>query len=177
VFKVHANGMSRLRWTPVALLVTSTALFAVGVIAERSDADQHAEPASVHTESVDELEAAEHSEAAEEQAETDETLLGIDVESTPLVVLAVLVGLALAVLAATRAGDHAGVLSAIALIALVWAVLDVREALHQVDESRTGVALLATGVAVLHLATAAAAGRLAARAKAGSPGRAGTMPA
>lgn len=154
------------------------------MIAERSDADEHAEPASVradkHTESVDEHEATERGEASEVQAETDETLLGIDVESTPLVVLAVLVGIALAILAATRYGEHAGVLSAIALIALAWAALDIREVLHQADESRTGVALIAAAVAVLHLACAALAGRLAAqarRADLGSPGRLGTMPA
>jgi hypothetical protein len=43
--------MSRLRWTLVALLIASTALFAVGVIAERSDADEHAkaENAEVRT--------------------------------------------------------------------------------------------------------------------------------
>jgi hypothetical protein len=33
--------VSRLRWTLVALLVVSTALFAVGVSAERSQSDTH----------------------------------------------------------------------------------------------------------------------------------------
>ena len=50
--------MSLLRWALVALLVASTALFAVGVIAERSDADTHGEPASA--------EAGEHREGAVE---------------------------------------------------------------------------------------------------------------
>jgi hypothetical protein len=173
--------VSRLRWPLVALLVVSTALFAAGVIAERSDADNHAEPASVradeHTESVEQHEAAEPGEL---QAESNEAVLGIDVESTPLIVLAVIFGLALALLAATRFGQLPGVLTAIALVALGWAALDIREVLHQVDESRTGVALVAAAVAVLHLASAALAGRLGAqarRADPGSPGRPGTMPA
>jgi hypothetical protein len=40
--------MNPLRWTLVALLVASTALFAVGVIAERSSTDTHTEPAATH---------------------------------------------------------------------------------------------------------------------------------
>ena len=48
-------------------------------------------------------------------------------------------------------------LLAVGVIALVWAVLDVREVVHQLDESRTGIALLAIGAALLHLAAAAVA--------------------
>jgi hypothetical protein len=45
--------VSPLRWILVALLVASTALFAVGAIAERSSRDTHteaAEPAGAHSE-------------------------------------------------------------------------------------------------------------------------------
>jgi hypothetical protein len=165
VFKADATDMRRLRWALVALLVVSTALFAVGVLAERSDADENSEAPAVHAEEQGEPDGAhaEQGEARETSAESNETLLGTDVESTPLVVLAVVLGLALAALAATRFGKVAGVLLAIALIALVWAALDVREVLHQADESRTGVALVAAGVASLHLATAAVAARLSSR--------------
>ncbi|HEX5622719.1 MAG TPA: hypothetical protein VFX51_30105 [Solirubrobacteraceae bacterium] len=150
------ESLSRLRWTLVALLVASTALFAVGVSAERSAADDHA--VEVVSE---EHEIGHHDEPA---TETRETLLGVDVESTPLVVVAAAAGLALAALAATRLGERAGVLTAIAIIALAWAALDVREVIHQADESRTGVALVAAAVAFLHLASAAVAGRLAGQA-------------
>jgi hypothetical protein len=152
--------VSPLRWILVALLVASTALFAVGVIAERSDAG---EPATVHSESADEGAHADKNAAGDSR----EVVLGVDVESTPLVVVAVIVGLALAVLAATRLGELAGVLAAIALIALAWAALDVREVLHQADESRTAVALVAATVAALHLAVApvAALSRSAPRAR------------
>jgi hypothetical protein len=172
--------MSRLRWVLVALLVASTALFAVGAIAERSTADTHPEPASVRTHERGESIEGARSEPGATRAESGETVLGVDVESTPLVVLAVVVGLGLAALTATRFGQLAGALWAIALIALAWAALDVREAFHQIDESRTGIALVAAAVAVLHLATAAVAAALAARARRahiGSPGRPGTMPA
>ena len=168
--------MSRLRWILVALLVASTALFAVGAIAERSTADTHTVRTHERSESIE----AAHSETGETRAESGETVIGVDVESTPLVVLAVVAGLGLAGLTATRSGQRAGVLWAIALIALAWAALDVREVLHQADESRTGLALVAAAVAILHLATAAVAAALAARARRahiGSPGRPGTMAA
>ena len=45
------------------------------------------------------------------------------------------------------------------MIAVAWAALDVREVVHQFDESRSGIA-------VLHLTAAALAGVLAARAPA-----------
>jgi hypothetical protein len=104
-------------------------------------------------------------------------LFGVDTESTPLIVLAVFVGLALAAVAATSPGRTVAVLIAIAVIALAWAALDAREAVHQIDESNTGVAIVAIAVTVLHLAAAATAGLLAAQARHPDVGRAGTMPA
>ena len=149
--------VNALRLTLIALLVVSTALFAAGVIAERSShADQHPEPA-VH----------ESGESPAEAEGEGERLLGIDTESTPLLVLAVIGGLALAALAATRWGRLASMLLAIAVIAVAWAALDAREAVHQLDEARTGIAAIAIVVAVLHLSAAAIAGRLASRARGG----------
>jgi hypothetical protein len=89
--------MTRLRWILVALLVASSALFAAGAIAERSTARSHGEAASVRT-----IEGA-HSEAGDTKAEGGERVLGVDVESTSLVVLAVTVGLALALARRHRA--------------------------------------------------------------------------
>jgi hypothetical protein len=169
--------MSRLRWTLLALLVAPTVLFAVGVTVERSDSDTHAEAASAHSEAAggepegahDEtaetgevVPAESHSETAASEAHSEgERVLGVDLESTPLVVLAVVAGLGLAALTATRLGRTHGFLLAVAVIALVWAAFDVREVVHQLDESRTGVALLATIVALLHFAAALVSGRLA----------------
>jgi hypothetical protein len=154
--------MSPVRWTLVALLVASTALFAVGVIAERSSRDTHTEPAAAHaaeTGGESGEPAGAHSEGAA-HAET-ERLFGADVESTPLVVLAVLAGLALAALAASRFGLARGFLFTVVVVALAWAALDIREVVHQLDESRTGVAVVAMAVAALHLTVPAIGGRLA----------------
>jgi hypothetical protein len=143
--------VSRLRGTLVALLVASTALFAVGVSAERSARDTHVEPASAqapeagaepesaHDETGEAEDAGEAGEAGEAHSETaaagdahseGERVLGVDLESTPLLVLAVLAGLALAALTATRLGRLRGFLLAVAVIALGRAVLDVREVVH-----------------------------------------------
>ena len=129
--------MSGLRGASVALLVVSTALFAIGVIAERSDADGHQRrrprrppramrrPARAGTRKAP-LSArkaplrARRGTLTKASAEEDEALLGIDVESTPLVVLAVIVGLGLAALTATRFGQLPGFLGLVALVALVW---------------------------------------------------------
>jgi hypothetical protein len=121
------------------------------------------EPAA-HDEAV-RSESGSETESGENHAE-DERLLGVDLESTPPVVLAVLAGLGLAVLAAGRIGRLRWFLLAVAVIALAWAALDIREVVHQIDESRTGIALVATAVAVLHLTAAAVSGRLAGQAPA-----------
>jgi heme/copper-type cytochrome/quinol oxidase subunit 4 len=192
--------MSPSRWTLVALLVASTALFAVGVIAERSDADAHsevtgaevgehqegaAEPEGAHQEESEGTAAEAHETgggngAGDSHSDEDESLLGVDLEVTPLVALAVIVGLGLAALAATRYGQLPGFLGLVAAIALIWAALDVREFLHLLDESRSGIAVVAITVAALHLAAAAVSGRLAVAGRhigGSSPDRPGTMPA
>ena len=162
----------------VMLLVAATALFAVGAIAERSQ--RHGSTgAEVHA-TGESQEAGETGEAGETHTDASEAVLGVDPESTPLIVLAVLVGLGLAALVASRLGRLPGVLIAVALIAIAWAALDVREVVHQLDESRTGIAVIAMAVAVLHVAAALLAARMAARerrAADGSRGRPGTMPA
>jgi hypothetical protein len=72
----------------------------------------------------------------------------------------VLAGLALAALAASRIGRARGFLFAVVVIGLAWAVLDIREVVHQLDESRTGVAVVAMAVAALHLGAAVISGQL-----------------
>jgi hypothetical protein len=190
--------VSGLRWTLVALLVASTALFAVGVIAERSSTDEHSKPASAHVGESGEAagepagaheegEGSSASEAGHAEGaagdtgtETNEAVLGVDIESTPLIVLAVIAGLGLAALAATPFGRRPAVLLAVALIALAWAALDVREVVHQLDESRSGIAVVALVVAVVHLTVALLAGAMAVRGRqpdGGAPARPGTIPA
>jgi len=181
----------------VALLLVATALSAVGAIAERSHKDEP-NGAEMHTsgEAAGESPAAQEQEqaetsgesndarengaAAETHTEASEAVLGVDVESTPLIVLAVFVGLGLAALVASSFGRLPGVMIAVALIALAWAALDGREVVHLLDESRTGIAVIAITVAALHLAAALLAARIAAAERhpaAGSRGRPGTMTA
>ena len=136
------TDLVRVRWLLSALLVAATALFVVGAAIE---SDSHAE-------SVTSSESAEHDEAAEqaESAESSETVLGIDLESTPLVVVAVVISVALA--AASWFTNRKLVLLVAALFAVAFAVLDIAEFAHQLEKSAAGLAVLAAIIAVLHAA-------------------------
>ena len=152
------------------MLLAATALFVVGVTVERIQ-----EPAGrSHSETSSESSGGSSGETSGESTEGEhanepggeetghaetgngETVLGVDVESTPFVLLAVLSALAVAAAAWVR--PLPWVLLVGAAYALVAAVLDVREVVHQLDEDRAGIATLAVGVAVLHLLAAGAAG-------------------
>ena len=184
--------MGHLRWALVGLLLASTTLFGIGVIAERSTNDAHPEgstatavedqaangpePAGAHDENAESGEGAssDHHDVApasasasgSETGEEEARLLGVDLESTPTLVLAIAVGLGLAAAAASRIGTLAAFLLIVAAVTLVWAALDIREVIHQLDESRTGIALVALAAAVVHLAATAVSGLLASRARA-----------
>ena len=95
-----------------ALLVASTVAFVIGVSIERSSDDGHDEPAAATVESsesgdehagegreeaVSETEEeGKRESAAEADGNEDESVLGVDVEATPFVVLAAAVSLGLA---------------------------------------------------------------------------------
>ena len=150
-----------------------TVLFAVGVVTESAEEGEES-PAHVEAEAQEaaeegiegeeaheegeeapaESEEAESEEAESEAAQADsEELLGIDVESTPLVVLAVVVSLALAGGVWFRP-DLGPLLVVIGAAMIVFAALDVREVFHQLDEDRGGLALFAGVVAVRHASAA-----------------------
>jgi hypothetical protein len=88
-------------------------------------------------------------------------LLGVNPEALSLVIIAVIVSVLLA--AAIWFRRITLVLVAIAVFGLVFAALDVREVLHQVDESRTNLIVIAGVLIGLHLLVAglAAVGLLA----------------
>ncbi|MEO8425262.1 MAG: hypothetical protein ABI595_15300, partial [Actinomycetota bacterium] len=88
---------------------------------------------------------------------TDARVLGIDLEAPLFVVLAVVISVALA--AAVWWRETLAVLVLVLLFALVFAVLDIAEVIHQNDSGRTGVVLVAAVVAVLHLGVAGLAAR------------------
>jgi hypothetical protein len=138
----------------VALLVVSTAAFVSGTSIERSSGGEaHAEPAGEAGERAGE--AAESGEAAEQGGEAAESD-GESLESTPLVAAAAAFSLALALAVWLRPGWRR-LLLCVAIAMVAFALLDVRELAHQVDEQDTGLALLAAVVAGLHLAAAAVA--------------------
>jgi hypothetical protein len=139
----------------VALLIASTAAFVVGVGVERSSADKHTEPARA-SESGEAGEG--HAEAARPESDegASESLLGVDYEATWFVALAAAFSLALAAAAWLRP-RWALLLATVAVAMVAFAVLDVREIVHQLDESKGGLAALAAVVALCHLAAAAVA--------------------
>jgi hypothetical protein len=152
----------------VVLLVVSTVAFVVGVSIERSSADTHAESAPAaesgeagegSAEHAEEAGADEgHAEAAQPKADEDgsESFFGLDYEATPFVALAAAFSLALAAAVWLRP-RWALLFGAVAVGMVLFAALDVREVVHQLDESKGGLAVLAGVVAVCQLAAGALA--------------------
>jgi len=165
-------------WRPykaiAILLVVAAGLFVLGVSIERGDGDHHEEPAGETTEHDETNESAEHraseGEAAQpagsEEGENEERALGLDVESPLLVAAAVAVSLLLAGLVWRRPRRQL-LLVAVGFSA-AFTVLDVAEVVHQLEEDKTGLALLAAVIALLHAAIAALAIQQVSRRAAGS---------
>lgn len=144
-------GLTRLRWLLGTLLIAAAVLFAFGVA---SEGDTHSLSASTvesgeHDEAIEQAEQRQQSEAAESSSET---VFGVNVESTPLIVLGVTMSVALA--AATWRRDHKRVLLVTAVFATVFAALDLVEFFHQITKSAATVAIFAAGIAILHVAAA-----------------------
>ena len=152
------NTLRRLVALFAVLMVLSAGAFVVGTTVERNQG--HSEPAASETHTDVGSEAhheggSEEGEGAKPRSEKSETIAGIDVESTPLIVLGALLLLALAG-AALRWPRREVCLVAIAFL-LGFAALDVRELAHQLYEDAGGVAALAGLTLALHLAAAAVA--------------------
>jgi hypothetical protein len=145
----------------VSLIVLSTVAFAVGAIVEHSSREPAAEGSGTEAPAHDEV--APVSEGSEEP-NGEETLLGTDPESTPLVVLAIVASLLLAAGCWFRP-EWRWVLAVTAFAMAALAVLDLREVIHQLDESDTGLAFVAGAVATLHVAAAVTAVILARRSR------------
>ena len=168
--------------TAALLLVLATIVFVIGVMAERSIAgeDSESRPSEAVTVSSSEEagEAAEggteihEDEAAEgkeegaqadeatephlEANETSETLFGINPESTSAVAAAVVISLILA--AALWFWGAPAVLVVTAVVALLFAVFDLREVAHQLSEARSSLVVVALLAALLHAGAAVVAG-------------------
>lgn len=178
------------RWLLSSLLIAGAALFTIGITAERHAAARHTEtaaetvkPAETTTEQTGpavetgadeathtnettgtphiEVPAGETTGHSESSAET---VLGLNLESNGLVIVAVAASLALAALTWFR--NRRSLLFATMAFALVFAVFDIAEVAHQIRESRAALATLATAIALVHIATALIAERRAATASA-----------
>jgi Flp pilus assembly protein TadB len=148
------------------VIVMATAAFAIGVSIEKSDRHTETGEEVAHVEGTEESGESGEAHAAEtvapeshSESEEGEELLGINVESTPLVVLAVAFSLALAIGVWLRP-ELGSLLVLVSLAMLAFAVLDLREVIHQLDEDETGLAVLAGLVAPLHTAAAVLAFKL-----------------
>lgn len=165
------------RWVSlfIVLLLASAAAFVLGVTVERNDGhtdnttnastgDQAAQP---HDEASEGAGSGEGDHGAEPRSDEpgtggdhaqeigDETLLGVNPESTAAVAGAVVASLLLASLAGLRPVPLFLLLGA--AFCLTVALFDMREVAHQLDESRNGVAAVALLVTLLHLGASAAA--------------------
>lgn len=139
---------------------------------EENDSDQHADADASSKPTAATPERSRDSDAGAKGGDADggtehrpgehsENLLGVNPESAPLTGTAVALSalLALALLISGSPLLAAGT----ALAMAAFTVLDIREVIHQVDESRSGLAVLASAVAVLHGLAAVATLALARR--------------
>lgn len=160
---------ARLPLVAAALLVAATILFVVGTTMERSQietgahqeantVERPAEEAGEHSEAEateGEAEAAEGTEQRGSARESGEELLGINPESAGLTAVVAVLSLLLAALLVVRPGT--GLLVTVVVVGLVFAALDVREVLHQANESNAGLLVMALITGLLHLGVAAVA--------------------
>lgn len=160
--------MLTVRVVIAAALVAAAVVFAIGVGIERSQGDHHDTPASTEQGTGKPAPAGAEGSEAREQQERDlsrtsnvsdqdvhsgtEKLFGVNTEANWVVAVAFAVALGLA--AAVLVSPTTAVLVLVALIAAAVGVFDIREAMHQADESRTNVLALAVVAATLHFGVA-----------------------
>jgi hypothetical protein len=150
-----------LRRLVAVLFVVAAALFVIGVEAEGDS--HHAETTTlttVHNESAESGAAGQHettevSVAGQTESIGESKVLGVDIESPAAVALAVIASVLLAVGMWLRGMRWTALLAA--AVAVVFAVFDIAEVVHQLDNSRTGLAVLAGVIAAAHAVAAVTA--------------------
>jgi len=155
-----ASGPGPFRVALAVVLMASAVLFALGARAERS----HERPRAGEVSATLGIESGEpaHVSVTEGTGAETEKLFGIRTES--VATTAVVVMLLLLAAGASVLRREAALLVLVVAFVVALALLDVREALHQHRESRSGLVLVATILAIAHagagaLALAALAGR------------------
>lgn len=135
-----ASGRSA-RVLAVILLLLATLAFGIGIAIEKSEEGEHSEAAGVA------------SQVATGESNEEETVLGIEAESTPLIVL----GLVASLIAAAGLwwfGDRRWVLGLVALFCFGFAVLDGIEMSRKWGDEAM-IAVLALLALVLHASAGA----------------------
>ena len=166
-----------LRALLVALIVAATATFVVGVSIERGDEAAHhdaageaAAPSDEHQQPGGEAERSTRRASPPTRCRASRSHMPNCGRSASTSrrgrssLAAALASLALAAGAWLRPRRTA-LLTLVALAMLAFAVLDVREVLHQADIDESGLAILAGAVAALHLAAAFVAAAMASRSR------------
>lgn len=154
------NGsQNRLALLVALLLASSAVVFAVGTAIEHSQRANHHDEA-VHSEGPGETTTTPASgETAVETTAPSETrsekIAGIDPESWLLVGVAIAASILVAAGVYWRRGRW---FVAAVVVGLCFAVADTRELVHQVQESRTTVAVIAAILIALHVLAALVAG-------------------
>jgi hypothetical protein len=156
--------LTRLRAALVLLLVGSGLLFAIGSTIERHQHHNEQPAATAGNGESGESGGESGSEGGAEHVEKSGgeagvKILGVDTESVALTIVAVVASLLLAL--AVWLGRWPGpILLLVAGFGLVFAAGDVRELVHQLDDSNAGIATIAATLIGLHLAVAAVAAAL-----------------
>lgn len=142
------------------VMLLATAAFVIGLTIEKNQGHSDSGIEQAHSGEAPETHERAESTApethgAEIQSNESERVAGIDVESTPIIVLGVAVSLALvgAVLKWPRPEMYA----IAAVFCVGFALLDGSELAHQLDENSTTVATFAGLALALHLGAAAVA--------------------
>lgn len=148
------------------LFVATGVLLAVGVSAESdSDQDSPSVAGDRHDEQAEVAEASEGGEAhggggeVHDEGGEEAKVLGVDVESPASVALALVASAALAAGLWFRPSRPVALCAL--LVAVAFAVFDVAEVAHQLEESNSSLTVLAGVVGAGHAAAAVASGRVA----------------
>jgi hypothetical protein len=148
------------------LFAIATILFVWGAFAERSghhdETKSHATPSGEQAgngESAEQRanEAGGATAANETGGEAEYRPLGIDLESTPLVLAAAAVSLLFAALVAFRPSP--ATLFAVVILGAGFTALELVEVVHQADQNRIGLLILALAAGILHAVAALLAAR------------------
>jgi len=159
------NTARGLRQLLAGLMVIAAVLFIVGVSREHALHHSEAKPAVTATEPVHSEGGGEDSLATGRTTETptethhetasEGRVLGVDIETWPLVIAFALLSLGLAI--ALLCSRSRAVVGGTGLVAAVAAVFDIAEIAHQANESRTSLVAIAVAVATLHVAAVSVA--------------------